>query len=97
VQKPYMERRSYATFRQQWPEPEVVVTSPAVSFSAYLSDYSNQALSQDDVISIMVGDLQRIKLYPQRGYQIFQEIPRDVWAAYEELVSAGYNRHLIST
>jgi uncharacterized SAM-binding protein YcdF (DUF218 family) len=97
VQKPYMERRSYATFRQLWPEREVIVTSPQVSFSAYLSDYSNQALSQDDVISIMVGDLQRIKLYPQRGYQIFQEIPDDVWAAYEELVWAGFNRHLIST
>src|SRR5919198_1145343 len=28
VQKPYMERRSYATFRQLWPELDIVVTSP---------------------------------------------------------------------
>ena len=28
VQKPYMERRSYATFRKVWPEKEVIVTSP---------------------------------------------------------------------
>src|SRR5215204_6001058 len=28
VQKPYMERRSYATFRKFWPEKEAVVTSP---------------------------------------------------------------------
>jgi hypothetical protein len=47
------------------------------------------------VISIMVGDLQRVKLYPLRGFQIPQEIPGDVWEAYEALVAAGYNRHLI--
>src|SRR5882672_10609062 len=28
VQKPYMERRSYATFRKVWPEKQVRVTSP---------------------------------------------------------------------
>ena len=28
VQKPYMERRSYATFRKLWPEKESLVTSP---------------------------------------------------------------------
>jgi len=43
----------------------------------------------------MVGDLQRMKLYPARGFQIHQEIPDGVWAAYEELVKAGYNTHLI--
>jgi uncharacterized SAM-binding protein YcdF (DUF218 family) len=95
VQKPYMERRSYATFRQFWPEKEIIVTSPQVSFNEYLHKYSNQALSQDQVVSIMVGDLQRIRLYPEKGYQIFQEIPDDVWAAYEELVAVGYDRHLI--
>ena len=31
VQKPYMERRSYATFRKVWPEKQVRVTSPRVS------------------------------------------------------------------
>src|SRR5262249_900454 len=38
VQKPYMERRSYATFRQYWPEKEVIVTSPQVSFRDYLAE-----------------------------------------------------------
>ena len=30
VQKPYMERRTLATFQQRWPELEVVVTSPQI-------------------------------------------------------------------
>ena len=96
VQKPYMERRSFATFKKLWPEKEVVVTSPQVSFDEYLDQYASKDLSRDEVISIMVGDLQRIKLYPEKGFQIYQEIPQDVWVAYEELVAAGYNERLIT-
>lgn len=96
VQKPYMERRSYATFRKMWPEKEVIVTSAQVSFEEYLDQYTNRELSSDDVVSIMVGDLQRLRVYPEKGYQITQEIPCDVWSAYEELVKAGYDRHLVS-
>lgn len=95
VQKPYMERRSFATFKKLWPEKDAIVTSPQVGFDEYLSDYTNPELTADDVVSIMAGDLQRIKLYPQRGYQIYQEIPADVWAAYESLVAAGYDKHLV--
>lgn len=96
VQKPYMERRSFATFRKFWPEKEVLVTSPQVSFDEYLGGYANELLSKDDVISIMVGDLQRIKLYPERGFQIHQEVPHEVWSAYEELVNAGYDQRLVN-
>jgi hypothetical protein len=43
----------------------------------------------------MAGDLQRIKVYAEKGFQIYQEIPAEVWDAYEQLVAAGYNEHLI--
>ncbi|WP_138994414.1 YdcF family protein [Larkinella sp. C7] len=95
VQKPYMERRSYATFRKVWPQKQVRVTSPQASYEEYLEMYSNPELSPEQVIHIMVGDLQRIREYPQKGFQIPQEIPQDVWDAYEALVAAGYDQHLI--
>lgn len=95
VQKPYMERRSYATFKQRWPEKDVAVTSPQVSFDDYVNGYSNKALSSDDVVAIMVGDLQRIRVYAEKGYQIPQDIPDDVWEAFEALVHAGYDKYLI--
>jgi uncharacterized SAM-binding protein YcdF (DUF218 family) len=97
VQKPYMERRSYATFRKLWPDKEVLVTSPQICFEDYLRDYSNNALSRSDVVSIMVGDLQRIRLYPARGYQIEQEVPAEIVSAYDELVAAGFTKYLIQT
>ena len=95
VQKPYMERRAFATALKLWPEKEWIVTSPQVSFREYVAHYTNQALSPADVVGIMVGDLQRIKVYPARGYQIAQEIPDEVWTAFEELVRAGYDKYLI--
>jgi uncharacterized SAM-binding protein YcdF (DUF218 family) len=91
VQKPYMERRAFATFRQRWPEKEVIVASPPIPFS----DYCNELLPRDKVINIMVGDLQRIRFYPSLGFQIAQEIPDEVWQAYETLVALGYDQHLM--
>lgn len=95
VQKPYMERRTFATFKKIWPEKEVIVSTPDYSFEEYLERYSNHALGADAMVGIMVGDLQRIKEYPAMGFQIPQEIPEDVWAAYEELVRRGYTKYLI--
>ena len=95
VQKPYMERRAFATVLKLWPEKEWIVTSPQVSFHEYVAHYTNSSLSPADVVGIMVGDLQRIKIYPARGYQIAQEIPDEVWSAFEELVRAGYDKYLI--
>lgn len=91
VQKPYMERRSYATFKKHWPDKKLLVTSPQIS----LNYYPNEDISLEEVIHIMVGDLQRIKLYPEKGFQVFQEIPDDVWVAYEYLVKLGYDSHLV--
>lgn len=91
VQKPYMERRTYATFKKIWPEKEFIVTSPQINFE----DYPNNEISNKMVINIMVGDLQRIKVYPERGFQISQEIPKNVWEAYEKLVKCGFISHLI--
>ncbi|KAI0015040.1 DUF218 domain-containing protein [Xylariomycetidae sp. FL0641] len=92
VQKPYMERRTYATFKKQWPDPnaEITVTSPRFSWR----QYPNADNPVDLVINIAVGDLIRIKDYPAKGFQIHQDIPDDVWDAAQRLVAAGYNRHL---
>ncbi len=91
VQKPYMERRAYATFMNFWPGIEVRVSSPPLSFA----EYPTAQLSKETVINIMVGDLQRIREYPSKGFQIPQPIPAPVWQAYEQLVALGYDKHLI--
>lgn len=91
VQKPYMERRSYATFKKHWPTKKLAVTSPQLSFF----DYPTDEIPLERVINIMVGDLQRIRIYPDKGFQVFQEIPDDVWDAYSHLVESGFTSHLV--
>ena len=92
VQKPYMERRSFATFKKHWPDKKLIVTSPQISFE----DYPNHEMPIDHVINIMVGDMQRIKLYAEKGFQVFQDIPADVWDAYQKLVALGYDQQLVN-
>lgn len=91
VQKPYMERRSYATFKKHWPDKNLIVTSPQISFD----DYPTEEIPLERVINIMIGDLQRIKFYPAKGFQVYQDIPVEIWNAYERLVQLGFNKHLM--
>jgi uncharacterized SAM-binding protein YcdF (DUF218 family) len=91
VQKPYMERRTYATFKKQWPGPECIVTSPLLTYEEYMKDEDFKKRS----IKSMVGDLVRIKEYPKLGFQIEQEIPDEVWRAGEELERLGYDARIL--
>jgi hypothetical protein len=86
-----MLRRAYATFKKQWPGVDFIVSAPDLSFN----NYPNDILPKELVINIMVGDTQRIKEYPSKGFQIEQEMPIEVWDAFNELVKRGYTKHLI--
>jgi uncharacterized SAM-binding protein YcdF (DUF218 family) len=91
VTKPNMERRARATAVVNLPNAiAVVVTSAPTSFDEYCKQVDPQTL-----VSLMVGDLQRIALYPQMGFQAEELIPGDVRAAYRRLVQAGYTGHLL--
>jgi hypothetical protein len=42
----------------------------------------------------MVGDFQRIMVYPQMGFQTEQFIPAEVRKAYHQLIQAGFTKYL---
>ena len=84
-----MERRTYATFKKQWPEADCLVTSPQLSYEEF---GNGDQIFIERAVNIMVGDLQRIKEYPKLGFQIPQDIPLEVWDAWEELVRMGYTK-----
>lgn len=96
VNKPYMERRVYSAMKKMWNDlNEIYVTSPEMEFEEYCQSIEKQGFTSDDIINIMVGDVQRIELYAQKGFQIYQNIPTSVNEAFYHLVSQGYNKHLI--
>lgn len=93
VTKPYMERRAYATFKKQWSDGDIklIVTSPQLSYEDMFTDTQ----SKEQFINIMVGDMQRIKVFPSLGFQIEQDIPEKVWNSFNALVERGFTKHLI--
>lgn len=95
VTKPYMERRAYATFMKQRKKlpRRIYVTSPNLSYEDHFADGT---IAKDMFLNVMVGDLQRLEEFPKRGFQIEQDIPAEVWAAYDRLVAAGYTEHLLT-
>ena len=48
------------------------------------------------IVSSMVGDIQRMIIFPQFGWQIKQEVPQEVQNAYRKLKSMGFDEFVIS-
>ena len=92
VCKPYMAKRAWAAGTRQWPEVKWHVSTPAIPFERYSAN--EEALHME--IELMTGDLQRLKVYAEKGYQAPVDIPDSVWTAYEGLVRAGYDKYVIA-
>ena len=88
VQKPFMEKRTYATFSKQWPEEttEITVTSKWQDWV----DYFNEELPLDMVLGALVADFERIKSDPAKGFQIEMPIPEEVDNAYQAIKKLGF-------
>jgi len=72
----------------------VTVTSWQQGFREYVAGVSRWGRTEDDTIQMLVGDFQRIALYPAKGYQIPQPIPAEAGRAFETLVNLGYTAQL---
>ncbi|MFC9995831.1 YdcF family protein [Nocardia sp. NPDC127526] len=91
VSRPYQQRRSYAICRKRWPGVEVVCASRPLP----LDDYIETIGDADRVINMLVGDTQRIWVYPANGWAVDQVVPDEVRKAFARLVDAGFDRRLL--
>ncbi len=91
VQKPYGERRVLATLRHLWPDADIGVTSPAMSFEEYCGD----GVSREEVASMLAGEIHRAIDYPKRGWMEPVPVPEEAREALRALAAAGYTRHLV--
>ena len=86
VCKPYDEKRAYASFKKIMPEFEVIITSENISCEEYYRKNGTEW------INVLVGDIQRMKLFYEKGWQVKMDIPKEVWDTYEVLVKKGYDK-----
>lgn len=87
VHKPFMERRTRAVADRLCPENITVVTSPPLSYD----DYPNHVLTREHLLTAMVGDLDRLRLYLDDA----GSIPPEVMAVAEQLKAAGFTEHAL--
>ena len=90
VTKPYMAKRALATAALRWPELSWAVGTPAVAFEDYFPGGPGE-----EELAVMVGDLQRLRVYAVCGFQASVEVPEEVWEVYERLVADGFDSHVI--
>ncbi|MEV6773810.1 YdcF family protein [Nocardia sp. NPDC051030] len=89
--RPYQQRRSYAICRKRWPAVDVVCSSRPLPLDQYIADIGDT----DRVIISLVGEIQRLWVYPARDWAIRQQVPDDVRQAYSRLVDAGFTGRLL--
>jgi uncharacterized SAM-binding protein YcdF (DUF218 family) len=97
VQKPYMVRRTYATALVQFADFDFMATAMPDTYESYLARCASNGIGKERVISNMTGDLQRLKVYPEKGFLVAMEIPEEVWSAYEKLIELGFEGRMANT
>ena len=91
VCKPYMSARTLATAQKQWCEVNWRVCAPPIPFK----NYCREDMPPEQEIQLLTGDLQRLRVYANLGYQVPVEVPDEIWAAFERLVQAGFDQYYI--
>jgi len=95
VHKPFMERRVWAAMKAYWPEADFTMTSPELGMEEYIQRTMAQGMTEKAVIDVIVGDVQRMEIYAEKGFQIPQPLPDEVRAAFDNMVALGYTGELI--
>jgi len=89
VSKPNTLLRLRLTARKQWPGITAFTAGPALLYPGEVSNITGVY----GVINEMVGDIQRILVYPSMGFQEPHIFPGEVLEAWEYLRDAGFTDH----
>ncbi|KAA1020239.1 YdcF family protein [Pseudonocardia sp. EV170527-09] len=91
ISRPYQQRRAFAMCHLRWPSVLTICTSRPSSIDEYVSELGDS----NRVISMLVGDTQRLWEYARKGWAIEQDIPADIQDAYDNLVAVGYTSRVL--
>jgi uncharacterized SAM-binding protein YcdF (DUF218 family) len=86
IHKPYMSLRFLATAEAQWPapRPNLYAACQDITFEDYCEIHG-----LEKVAYTMLGDLKRMSVYAELGYQTPQAIADEAHDAFRKLIAAG--------
>lgn len=91
------ERRTLNTAKKVFPDKEIIITSKDVSFDEYFDELKQKPKEyRDTIISVLVGNIQRMMIYPQFGLQVEDKVPKEVNRSYRKLKSLGFDKDILS-
>lgn len=86
-------KRCAATFKKQFPNVKLCCSYPKMTFTEYLSyemtdnEKSKISRTKNDVIKRIIGEIDRFKIYAEKGDIIKQNIPKKIIIAANEILN----------
>lgn len=97
VHRPTMGRRIRAALDRQWADAGMrfLISPETTTPEEHLRRLTASGITEEEAVSNIVGDFQRMDLYARLGYQAPRHIPPAAWTAFETLVKMGYGKYVI--
>ena len=74
-----------------------MITTDDMTFDKYLESLIKKKNDEIiDIISVFVGDVQKISIYPQFGHQTENEVPEMILNSYYYLKEIGFSKYILS-
>lgn len=95
VHNNFSQRRTLNTAKANLKGKEILITSPKKTFEQFKTELQEKTQEvQQQIISVIVGDIQRIIIFPQFGWQVEDEVPEEVRWVYQKLKQMGYDTYV---
>ncbi len=96
VHNAYCKRRTLNCAKTVFPDKQLFITSPDTTFSSFIKVLNNNPQKIYNTISSIVGDIQRLIVYPQFGFQTKEDVPKNIIESYNYLKKKGYNKFILN-
>lgn len=91
------ERRTLATAKAILSDYQLFITSPDYTFQQFLTLLRKDVSYFNRGVSLLVGDIQRMIVYPQFGWQVKEDVLDAVIEAYYTLKRMGFDQYIYSS
>lgn len=82
VASPYRQRRVYLALRKLLPNIKVYNMPPISSFGKEKYKFEQKG---EDFLKLLLGEIERIRDYPEKGFIMHEEIPKSVLTSYNRI------------
>lgn len=90
-------RRTYLTAQNILEDKKLIITYPDLTFDEFYKHLEQKKMEElRYTISVILGDIQRIIIYPQLGWMKYEEVPKNIIDAYYILKEMGFDKFILS-